>query len=643
MKTAILLLAVAITGCLAELDPKCAWGESYWCSSLRNAKTCGAFDHCKTTIWKNEILKKDDSEVCQFCEAIIGDVRKFIQDKRTQDDISQFISSACSIIPDQTIANECKYAVQFLMTELIQLASSELDPQMVCSLMRICSGLEDSVKHSPILPSNSVNSPSHSLPLVPERKLSTLVGINSEPICTDCKKFFTDIKNMIGSNQTEAEVEDFIDNAVCSLLGSFESECKTVVHEFLPEIMDMLSGYYDPGLICQAIGVCNQDLVEAKNLLLFFRLRKLPLYKEASQKNSAETCLLCKTVMEELQTLDRSAAFQAKVTTVLKTQLCANLGSLKDTCNQAVDMYGPELFQLLATELDPNTRCRSLGFCPAAAVPTGNSRPMIDLTPAKPVSHHLTVSASPECVLCEFVMNELKSLIGDNATEAEVMAALEKVCSILPKAVQESCRSFVEVYGPAIIEMLLQELDPEQICTQLGLCGGKTGTELPVPVPAHPIVTARPVGDTETCAVCETVVQYLEALMEQNATEVEIEMILERICAYLPDPMATTCNNLVKEYGDLIIHYLTTFASPKEVCTLIGVCGGKKNTLLQSLIEVKGQEDLKGGQEEVEVAKKAPMLGQNECTWGPAYWCASRENADKCNAVDHCKRKVWKQ
>jgi saposin len=631
MKTVILLIAVFTTGCLAEIDPKCAWGESYWCSSLRNAKTCGAFDHCRTTIWENEMLKKDESEVCQFCEAIVGDVRKFIEDKRTQDDISTFISSACNIIPDKTIADECKYAVQFLMTELLQLASSELDPQMICSLMRICSGLEDTVKHSPIVPPPSDNGLSHRVPLIAAKKLSPLVGINSEPICTDCKKFFTDIKNLIGSNQTEAEVEDLIDNAVCSLLGSFESECKALVHEFLPEIMDMLTGYYDPGLICQSLGVCNQDLVEAKNLLLFFRLRKLPLYQAAGQQNSAESCLLCKTVMEELQMLDRDTAFQAKVTTMIKTQLCNHLGSMKDTCNQAVDTYGPELFQLLATELDPNTRCRSLGFCAVAEATVGKSeptvgktQPMVDLSPAKPASH-LTISASPECILCEYVVNELKSLIGDNATEAQVMAALEKVCSILPKAVQDSCRSFIEVYGPAIIELLLQELDAEQVCTQLGLCDG---TKLPIPPPKP---TALPVGDTETCAVCETVVQYLEALMEQNATEVEIEMILERICAYLPDPMATTCNNLVKEYGDLIIHYLTTFASPKEVCTLIGVCGSKK-----------GRQDLVGGQEEMEVTKKAPVVGQNECTWGPAYWCASRENADKCNAVDHCKRKVWK-
>lgn len=24
------------------------------------------------------------------------------------------------------------------------------------------------------------------------------------------------------------------------------------------------------------------------------------------------------------------------------------------------------------------------------------------------------------------------------------------------------------------------------------------------------------------------------------------------------------------------------------------------------------------------------LIGNNKCTWGPAYWCASRENAQEC-------------
>lgn len=35
-------------------------------------------------------------------------------------------------------------------------------------------------------------------------------------------------------------------------------------------------------------------------------------------------------------------------------------------------------------------------------------------------------------------------------------------------------------------------------------------------------------------------------------------------------------------------------------------------------------------------------LGAEKCTWGPAYWCKTKENADECNAVSHCE-KVWKK
>jgi len=44
-------------------------------------------------------------------------------------------------------------------------------------------------------------------------------------------------------------------------------------------------------------------------------------------------------------------------------------------------------------------------------------------------------------------------------------------------------------------------------------------------------------SSSETCLVCETIVQYLEALLEQNATIADIEAILNKICNFLPDTM----------------------------------------------------------------------------------------------------------
>jgi len=56
---------VFAAGSAADLD-KCAWGESYWCSDLRAAKTCGAIKHCTNTIWKNQKLAEVSSMIWSF-------------------------------------------------------------------------------------------------------------------------------------------------------------------------------------------------------------------------------------------------------------------------------------------------------------------------------------------------------------------------------------------------------------------------------------------------------------------------------------------------------------------------------------------------------------------------------------------------
>ena len=41
-------------------------------------------------------------------------------------------------------------------------------------------------------------------------------------------------------------------------------------------------------------------------------------------------------------------------------------------------------------------------------------------------------------------------------------------------------------------------------------------------------------GSDEMCGVCETVMQYGDTLLEDNATIHEIEQVLEKVCNLLP-------------------------------------------------------------------------------------------------------------
>lgn len=594
----LLLIGLATLGSATKVDSSCSWGESHWCSSLENAKKCGAFGHCKTTIWKNQILKEDQSEICQFCENIVQDLHQYILDNKTQQEILRFMSNVCQMIPQQSMASECQALVNSYMPEIIQLVASEMDPQMVCSLLKLCQGLEDTVHHSPSKPSSSDA-------IKPVQKFSPL-NVNSEPICTDCKKFFTDIKNMFLSNATEEEIEQLIDTALCAYLGSYEAECKALVKEFLPELMQLLAEDYDPNVICQSFGFCAQTLSEAKTFLIKLKLQKSAFYQKARQ-GTAEECAMCKLVMNEIVSLDRDKTVQSDIEGFLKTYVCDKLGAYAATCSDFVDAYGPMLFELIATELDPDSRCRSLGFCTADNTIRD---PVREATPIrKPVYSH--VSQSVQCVLCEFIMKELDSLISQNSTEAEIVAALEKVCSMLPSSLKTSCDDFVKTYGKAIIDMLLQEMDPATICTALGLCQSSR-IQMPASVP-----------NDVRCVVCETVVQYLESLLEENATIAEIEAALKKVCNFLPESLQPECNFIVQLYGPYIVQYISQDLTPQQVCSMAGVCSAV----------------VKKPDPEVVVPVKAKLVGENKCTWGPAHWCNSRENAAECKATEYCELK----
>ena len=55
-------------------------------------------------------------------------------------------------------------------------------------------------------------------------------------------------------------------------------------------------------------------------------------------------------------------------------------------------------------------------------------------------------------------------------SKANILKALDDVCNLLPKTVSTECKDFVKDYGKEILNLLLQSIDPQQICTAIGLC-----------------------------------------------------------------------------------------------------------------------------------------------------------------------------
>ena len=62
----------------------------------------------------------------------------------------------------------------------------------------------------------------------------------------------------------------------------------------------------------------------------------------------------------------------------------------------------------------------------------------------------------------------------EQATEQEIMEALETICLVAPDQLQKDCIAFVTLGVPLIIQYIQQHGNPALVCTDLDFCGNST-------------------------------------------------------------------------------------------------------------------------------------------------------------------------
>uniref|UniRef100_A0AAQ4S1U2 Pulmonary surfactant-associated protein B n=1 Tax=Gasterosteus aculeatus aculeatus TaxID=481459 RepID=A0AAQ4S1U2_GASAC len=506
--------------------------------------------------------------------------------------------------------------------------------------------------------------------------------------CDLCKEVLTVVDQILKDNATEAEVLGYLEKA-CQLIPDkgVTAECKEMVDNYYPVLMGIIKGELeDPTVVCGALGLCQSQQVamataHAQEQLVSNEIPQMDLAQQVSpfllnvpgllypqspeqeapkQENDA-VCDDCVKFLTDAQTEAKAnTSFVNSLIENIENQ-CDLLGSgLSAMCKQYVDQYGSLVIQQLMS-MAPKDICVHAGFCPA----TKKTVPMMKLQAAKTViaakafpaaklfpatkvesapvksakvsragrltagSRLLPVDASrsvvraretdffvfqamvqvresPKCAICEFAMKELESLLEDQTTEEKVVQAVEKVCAYLPSSLSNQCKDLIDTYGQAIIELLMQQADPKTICTMLALCNEE----------GRAVVTALDPNDFKNggyCQVCKMAVSYIDGILEANATEAQIEEAVRKVCSFLPDSLQTECDQMVAQYEPMLIQLLLQMLDPDFVCMKMGACP--------------------------EAVRR--LLGTEQCSWGPAFWCKNAETASRCNAVAHCRRHVW--
>merc|ERR1712098_899748 len=127
-----------------------------------------------------------------------------------------------------------------------------------------------------------------------------------------------------------------------------------------------------------------------------------------------------------------------------------------------------------------------------------------------------SMKGSGECSLCKLATAWLAQELASNATEQEILTELENLCTKLPSQYSAQCQALVSAEGPAIINLLAQEMP--DLCTVLHLCSSVPQRE----VMAHMMVQLaknKNMKGPGECSLCKLATAWLAQELASNATE----------------------------------------------------------------------------------------------------------------------------
>ncbi|XP_012879314.1 PREDICTED: proactivator polypeptide-like 1 [Dipodomys ordii] len=453
--------------------------------------------------------------------------------------------------------------------------------------------------------------------------------------CTVCQDVVTAAGNGLNPNATESDVLASV-MKTCAWLSGQESaaRCQGMVDAHGPVVLRMLArgqgGAAAP--VCSSLTLCEplQRKLAAPGAPLtreaasevvapFMAKGALGFYPQPPPgAAAAAVCADCVRLISRLQ-----AALGSNVTlaeaSVVQAQ-CAPLGpGLRALCqNYLSHLLAPaeQTLQLLA----PRDICGQGGFCEdrpgpgpqPARVAAVDGVPSLEL--ALPAKNEMQMTSGLTCDVCLDVIQQVDRWLMTNSTEAIISHALERVCSFMPASVVQQCVTLVDTYSPSLVE-LVTRVTPEKVCAALRLCSNPRQARSLVATPdAAPSLLLDEENQGSFCATCKNVLGVSSQNLDRRATKRDILSAFKGGCSILPLPYLTQCNHFVIQYQPVLIESLKFLMDPTAVCKKIGACHGSRT----------------------------PLLGSDQCVLGPSFWCKTEEAAEMCDALQHCRRFVWK-
>jgi len=494
----------------------CLDGPAYWCENIPQAKQCGAVNHCITAVWEKQSVPEDTDQVCDICKDMVGQARDTLESNETQEELREVFEGSCNLIPLKVIAKECRTLADEFVPELVETLASQMNPDTVCTVAGLC---------------NSARIDK----LLAKRKYDTTTG------CEVCREKMSRI---------EASLETMSDQQVemkllemCGYMGSYSDACRLTVTTQLETIVTMLRSELTRN-ICDSRDICSS-------------------IAGSQQVTDDLECEFCSKVVKHWVDKYASDASLAEFKSILDG-ICDKLDSKNSAhCKNIVDNYYMPVFEYIR-HVDPHLVCSFIGLCGNKgffqvdeSIPINTLLTPAQTVPMVPLTNALqtvTSNEKPTCVVCEYIMNKLQSFMKDTKNEDEIKEYLDSVCEVMPSSLRKKCDDLVDAYEPLIVQLLVDELSPTEVCQEIKLCD-------------KPQVEQK-----SSCATCQFVADELFAILSNKEDENMVRNVLDSICYRLPSVIDQPCENFVDKYANMVMEVISTSLTPDQLCQAIDLC-----------------------------------------------------------------------
>lgn len=464
--------------------------------------------------------------------------------------------------------------------------------------------------------------------------ISPTTALKSQPapqdvnFCQGCRSLVSFVQVFNSSNR--ADYKDVV-KSFCELYYPVSTDYQQGPCPLFVEVFYYVLQHTDPINHCDQIGACGPTTGDqyaseqpSDDIYEYFKNS----VNQPKRSNNA-ICEFCEQIVTQAkETLSDPAAIDQA-----RRQLEAVCDYLKvidqdKECRQYLDKYIDQAIEFIR-DIDPQEYCRSVQLCSAdtsvaprtsqpskvANLPTladfqdfgiqtsvsigerptaASNRKLLTLD----ATSHL---AGPNCMICKAVVKELFQFLRNNKTEENIIVGLDRVCGLLykPGPKRDECEFMVKGYTKELVQLLIEETNPEIICMLLEQCAydysAKPKLTSSVAAPADsssPPTGSFGLGDLisaldprvkaksiEACIECKIFIKYLKDRLSDEKTQKELnDWLVKELCSELHDSeLVDKCSKMVEKNVPIFFKALAGNLNSHTACAQLGVCPARRS------------------------------------------------------------------